>query len=344
MKTKAYITGIEYYLPEKLLSNEDINSEHPEWSADKISSKTGIYTRHISGEDEFASDLGVKASLKLFKKHTDYKEKIDYLIFCTQSPDYLIPTTACIIQNRLELNNDIGAIDINMGCSGFIYGLSYAKGLIQSNQANNVLLIMSETYSKHINPLDKNNKTIFGDGGSAILISSDNELSTDYNLYGAIKDFVFYTDGAGYDKLIAKTSGMRFRKLKGKNILDEQGTYIGNEENLYMDGRAIFEFTSYNVPSIINSVLAKNNIVLEEIDLFIFHQANEFMMQFIRKRCKIPEEKFFVFIKNCANTVSSTIPIALEAAIKQNKIKKGNKVLLIGFGVGLSIAATIIEY
>jgi 3-oxoacyl-[acyl-carrier-protein] synthase-3 len=344
MNNKAYISGVAYYLPDKLLTNEDINSLHPEWSADKISSKTGIYARHISQENEFASDLGVKAALELFKKNDDYKKKIDYLIFCTQSPDYLIPTTACILQDRLELKNDIGAIDINMGCSGFIYGLSYAKGLINSKQSSNVLLIMAETYSKHINPLDKNNKTIFGDGASAILITSENESNTDSNLHGAIKDFVFYTNGSGFDKLIVKTSGMRFHNLETSNNFDEEGNYLSNEENLYMDGRAIFEFTTYNVPTIINNVLIKNNITLEEIDLFIFHQANEFMMQFIRKRCHIPEDKFFVFIKNCANTVSSTIPIALNAAIEQNRIKKGNKVLLIGFGVGLSIAATIIEY
>lgn len=340
MINNAIISAVEYYLPKSVLSNEQINLEHPEWSADKISSKTGIYNRHIAAKDEFSSDLGFCAAEKLFEINKISKTNVDFLVFCTQSPDYLIPTTACIIQEKLGLSNNIGAIDINMGCSGFVYGLSYAKGLVNSGQAKKVLLVTAETYSKFINPLDKNNKTIFGDGASAVIITN----STEFNLSGTIKNFSFYTDGKGFDKLIVKNSGVRFRNNVSSNVFDENNNYLSNEENLYMDGRAIFEFTSFKVPSLIKVVLEKNNVLLEDIDLFIFHQANAFMMQFIRKRCKIPEDKFFIHLKNCGNTVSSTIPIALNEAIKQERIKKGNKVMLVGFGVGLSMGATIIEY
>ncbi|MCF6297751.1 MAG: ketoacyl-ACP synthase III [Flavobacteriaceae bacterium] len=335
----AYLQEIEYYLPENILSNKDINKQHPEWSVDKISSKTGIYNRHVSKNNEFASDLGYMAAEKLFETHKVNRHKIDYLIFCTQSPDFLLPTTACIIQDRLELNKSIGAIDINMGCSGFIYGLSYAKGLISSGQAKTILLITSETYTKYIHDIDKTNKTIFGDGASASIISKE----TNNSLTGVIKNFDFYTDGGGYDKLIVKNSGIRFHNAEGVDKIDENGL-IRNNNYLYMDGKSIFEFTSFKVPPIFKKVLEKNNVEIEEIDLFIFHQANAFMMQFIRKRCKIPQDKFFVYLEDCANTVSSTIPIALNEAIKQNKIRKGNKVLLMGYGVGLSIAGTILEY
>lgn len=340
MSNTGYLNAIEYYLPEKTLSNEQINIEHPEWSADKISSKTGIFNRHLSQKNEFSSDLGLKAATRLFEAIPEIRNKIDYLIFCTQSPDYLIPTTACIMQDKLELNKNIGAIDINMGCSGYIYGLSYANGLISSGQASNVLLITAETYTKYIHKLDKNNKTIFGDGASASLISkqSDNRLS------GAIGKFSFYTDGSGYDKLIVKNSGIRYRDIKAKEELNTDGTLIKSDKNLFMDGRAIFEFTSFKVPPMVESVLKKNSLKLEDIDLFIFHQANAFMMNYMRKRCKIPEEKFFIFLEDCANTVSSTIPIALLEAQKQNKISKNKKVLLAGFGVGLSIAGTVIEF
>lgn len=340
MDKTAYLSAVAYYLPEKILSNDDINAQHPEWSADKISAKTGIFNRHISEDNEFSSDLGFKAAEKLFKKKPNLKSEIDYLIFCTQSPDYLLPTTACSLQERLELSQSIGAIDINMGCSGYIYGLSYAKGLISSGQAENILLITAETYSKHIHPLDKNNKTIFGDGASASIISTHENS----NLHGSINNFSFYTDGSGFDKLIVKNSGMRFKDEETKDIFDENGVFVKNDKNLFMDGRAVFNFTSFQVPPIIDQVLKKNNQELEDIDLFIFHQANTFMMQFIRKRCKIPEEKFFIYIKDCANTVSSTIPIAITEAIEQGKIKKGSKVLLAGFGVGLSIASTIVEF
>ena len=336
----AYLAAIEYYLPKKTLSNEQINKEHPEWSADKISSKTGIFNRHLSHENEFSSDLGFKAANQLFNAHSDYKDKIDYLIFCTQSPDYLIPTTACILQDKLELNKNIGAIDINMGCSGFIYGLSYANGLICSGQAENVLLITAETYTKYIHQLDKNNKTIFGDGATASIITKN----SDYDISGAIGKFNFYTDGSGFDKLIVKNSGIRFRNMETKEELDENGSFVKNDKNLFMDGGAIFEFTSFKVPPVVEMVLKNNNLELNDIDLFIFHQANAYMMQYIRRRCKIPEEKFFMHLEDCANTVSSTIPIALNEALNQNQIKKNTKVLLIGYGVGLSIAGTLIEF
>lgn len=340
MSSDAFIGGVEYYLPEKVLSNTQINSEHPEWSADKISAKTGIYNRHIASEKEFSSDLGFRAAQKIFETNTISKSEIDYLVFCTQSPDYLVPTTACILQDKLGLSNHIGAIDINMGCSGYLYGLSYASGLVCSGQAKNVLLITSETYSKYINPLDKNNKTIFGDGASATIISE----SGIGGLKGAIRNFSFYTDGSGFDKLIVRNSGVRNSNEPSLNIFDEEGNYIKNDSNLYMNGKAIFEFTSFKVPQLIDSFLSKNKITMQSIDLFVFHQANEYMMQFIRRRCKIAEEKFFIYLKDCGNTVSSSIPIALNEAMKQQRIKNGSKVLLVGFGVGLSIAVTLIDY
>jgi len=340
MSRTAYISSIEYYLPEKTLTNEQINIEHPEWAVDKISAKTGIFTRHLADENEFSSDLGFKAASKLLVKNKEFKDKIDYLIFCTQTPDYLIPATACLLQDMLGLNKNIGAIDINMGCSGFVYGLSYANGLICSEQAKNVLLVTSETYSKFINPLDKNNKTIFGDGASATLITA----SSNQNLKGAIKKFDFFTDGGEYDKLIVKNSGLKFRDNEYMDILNNEGGFIRNDGSLFMDGRAIFQFVCFQVPLNIELLLKKNNLKIEEIDLFIFHQSNAYMINFMRKICKIPEHKFFVHLEDYANTVSSTIPIALNEAIEQNKIKKGMKVLLTGYGVGLSVASTILEY
>ena len=340
MTIQSYLSAIEYFLPEATLSNEQINLEHPEWSADKISKKTGIYNRHIAGNNQFSSDLGFDAAKKLFDNNPDMKDKVDYLIFCTQSPDYMIPTTACILQDRLGLNKNIGAIDINMGCSGYIYGLSYAKGIIYAGQAKTVLLITAETYTKHIHPKDKKNKTIFGDGATASIISS--EALGEFN--GAIKKFSFYTDGSGFDKLILKNKGNRFENASSEDVYDEHGEFVKNDDNLFMDGRAVFEFTSFKVPPLIQSVLTANNINLEDIDLFIFHQANAFMMDFIRKRCKIPKDKFFVFLQDCGNTVSSTIPIALKEAIEQDRVPKGSKVLLVGFGVGLSAGATLIKF
>lgn len=336
----AYIKAVEYYLPEKVVDNEVINQSHPEWSVDKIAAKTGIYERHIAAEDECSSDMAVKASEMLFASGKIAKSEIDFLILCTQSPDYFLPATACILQDRLGLSNNIGAFDFNLGCSGFIYGLGIAKGLIVTGQAKNVLLITAETYSKFIHPDDKSNKTLFGDAAAATVISAN---KNDGEIVGEILDFAYSTDGKGATYLMVKNGGMRNRYQEGETVKGENG-YVSNNDCLFMDGKAIFNFTAFQVPQLIKDTLTKNQLSMDEIDLFIFHQANEFMLQTIRKRIGIPEDKFFIHLKNCGNTVSSTVPIALYHALQNDKIKPANKVLLSGFGVGLSAGGVIIQY
>lgn len=335
----AYINYIDYHLPGKRLTNEMINAEHPEWSADKISSKTGIYSRPIADEDEYASDLAIKAATRLFKNCGLKPDSLDFLLYCTQSPDYFLPTTACILQDQLSLPKNAGALDFNLGCSGFVYGLSLAKSLILTDQAKQMLFITSETYSKYIHPKDKGNKTLFGDAAAATIISSCPEGE----LRAKIGDFAYYTDGKGFDRLIVKQGGIKYRKLEGTDNFDESGSFISNDSYLFMDGRAIFEFTNFVVPPLLDRALEKNHLGKDQADLFIFHQANAFMMHTVRKRCQINEEKFFIHIKDCGNTVSSTIPIALKEAINQGRISKGMKVVLAGFGVGLSAAIGVIE-
>ncbi|KFF16715.1 3-oxoacyl-ACP synthase III family protein [Flavobacterium hydatis] len=329
---KANIKAISYYLPEAILSNDLINQEFPEWDIEKISSKTGINSRHISANDEFSSDMAVKAAEKLFVEHNIDKSTIDFLLFCTQSPDYFLPTTACIIQEKLGLNTTIGALDFNLGCSGFVYGLSLAKGLIAGGMAKNVLLITSETYSKFIHPKDKSNKTIFGDAAAATLISSEEGFCS-------IGNFIFGTDGKGAENLIVKQGGMRFPVSNdNEDITDEFGN-VRNDKNLFMNGTEIFNFTGEFVPKLTESILEKSNLTKDDIDLFIFHQANKYMLNHLRKKIKIPEEKFFISMQHCGNTVSSTIPIALYEAQKEDRLANCHNLILAGFGVGYSWAA-----
>jgi len=330
---KAFINAIAYYLPDKILSNDELNQNFPEWSVDKISSKTGIYQRRIAAEDEFASDMAVKAVNKLFLANSIVPQEIDFVLYCTQSPDYFLPTTACLLQHKLEIPQTAGALDFNLGCSGFVYGLSLAKGLILSKSARNVLLITSETYSKLIHSKDKTNRTIFGDAAAATLISSESG-------FAEIGNFSFGTDGSGADFLIVKNGGIRHKNEVGKDIYEEN-TYVKNEDFLYMDGKAIFNFSARQVPVLVNDTLQKNNIKQDDINLFVFHQANRYMLNFIRKKINIPEEKFYLYLENCGNTVSSTIPIALFHANDEHRLK-GN-VLLAGFGVGLSWAGVTIK-
>lgn len=335
----AKLSCIEYYLPEGVLTNQTISEQHPEWAIEKISDKTGINTRHIAAHDEFASDLALKAAEKLFATSQFDRSKVDFLLYCTQSPDYFLPTTACILQEKLQLNEAIGALDFNLGCSGYIYGLGLAKGLVASGQASNVLFITSETYSKFIHPDDKSNKTLFGDGAAATIVSADGVGS----LSGDIGKFVYGTSGKGYDKLIVRNGGIRNKACISTPVYTDSA-FDHDDNHLYMDGAGIFNFTAFEVPKLIQKILATENITRDEVDLFVFHQANKYMLETVRKRCQIPAEKFYVNIAEVGNTVSSTIPIALKLAMEEDKIKPGMKVMLVGFGVGLSMGATLIRF
>jgi 3-oxoacyl-[acyl-carrier-protein] synthase III len=337
---KAYLQAISYYFPEECLSNEKLSEMHPEWSVEKIAAKTGIFNRYVSAPDETAGDMAIKAAVNLFEGYQIDKEDIDFVLLCTQSPDYFLPTTACIIQENIGLSKKCGALDFNLGCSGFVYGLGLAKGLIISEQAKNVLLITSETYTKHIHPLDKSNKTIFGDGAAACLISAE---QTDSFWNAEILKFSYYTNGAGFDKLILKNGGLRNRLVGKSADIFEDEVFVSNDDYLFMDGKAIFDFTAFEVPNLISDNLSKNELHISEVDLFIFHQANKYMLNFVRNRCKIPDSKFYINLGDGGNTVSSTIPIALKRANIDSPFTKNMKVLLCGFGVGLSIASVMLD-
>ncbi|MCP3177561.1 ketoacyl-ACP synthase III [Desulfuromonas sp. KJ2020] len=336
---KAKISAIEYALPSQVLTSEDLAREYPDWSVEKIEEKTGIAKRHIAGDKQCASDLGVEAAKKLFAEGTCSPDSIDYLIFCTQSPDYFLPTTACVIQDRLGLPTSAGAIDFNQGCSGFIYGLGLAKGLIETGQARQVLLIAAETYSKFIHPGDKSVRTLFGDAGTATLITAvDSKKET-------VGPFVYGTDGRGAKNLIVHSGGLRLPKnVDTAKVEEDSHGNLRSKDNLYMNGPEIFTFTLLSVPRMVNALLKKCQIDLDQVDLFVFHQANRFMLESLRKKLKISEEKFVLAYEEFGNTVSSTIPIALHEAQKRGQLKEGMRVMLVGFGVGYSWGATIIEW
>lgn len=320
------ISKIEYYLPDKILTNEDLEKEFPEWSSERIREKVGIVQRHISADNETVLDLAVKSSEKLFKGYD--KNKIDFILFCTQSPDYFLPTTACILQDRLGLRKNIGAMDFNLGCSGYVYGLGFAKGLIAAGMARSVLLVTSETYTKHIHPKDKGNRCIFGDASASTIVEAA-ESAGDYK-------FCLGTDGSGAENLIVKKGAFR-------TDFELNPEHEFNPEYLYMNGPEIFNFTIENIPGLIHETLDINDLKMEDIDYFVFHQANSFMLNYLRKKIKIPAEKFYIDMEKTGNTVSATIPIALKNMMDKGLIQDGDKVLMAGFGVGYSWGGTVIE-
>jgi len=332
---QAYIKAISYYLPQQVLTNEDLVKNFPEWTVEKVASKIGIDSRHIASENETAGDMAEQAALRLFEEWNVSPRDIDFIMLCTQSPDYFLPTTACVLQNRLGIPTASGAFDYNLGCSGYVYGLAMAKGLVATGIAKNVLLLTAETYSKHIHHKDKGNRTIFGDAATASLITD--------NGFAKIEEFCLGTDGSGAGNLIVKTGGMRHQQKMDDYILDDGGA-VHSSDNLFMNGSEIFLFTQESVPPLVEDILAKNGYEKSDIDLFVFHQANKHMLDFLRKIIKIEAEKFYYNMSHFGNTVSSTIPIALKEAITDKSIKAGHKVLIAGFGVGYSWGGVTLRF
>ena len=325
---------ISYYLPDIVIDNETLSAQG--FEADKIQAKTGISVRRICAEDQFALDLAEGACRKLFDEHGITQDDVQYLIYCTQSPDYILPNNSCILQDRLGLPKTIGATDITQGCSGFIYGLSLAKGILTSDQAESVLVVTAETYSKYMHEDDRVSRTIFGDGAAATFLTRKDADN--------MGPFVFGTDGSGAQCLWVKNSGLRHRSeiCTATVSFDKTGNPIG-DNYLFMNGPDIFSFTIKTVPAAIDSLLKKAGLGLDDIDLFVFHQANQFMLEHLRDKVGIPKEKFYLCLKDVGNTVSSTIPIALEHAGREGLLmQKGAKVMLVGFGIGFSWGATIL--
>lgn len=330
----AFIKAISYYLPEKIVSNEEIVADFPEWTVEKIAEKVGVHKRHVASKDETATDIAIKAADKLFLENSDiHKENIDFVILCTQSPDYFLPSSACIIQDKLGIPTTCGAFDFNLGCSGYIYGLAVAKGLIAGGIARNVLLLTAETYNKYLHPRDKGNRTIFGDAATATVVSTEG--------FAEIGNFALGTNGSGAENLIVKTGGSRHPQKANDLSIDDNGN-PHSSDYLYMNGSEIFSFTQKNVPIVVRQTLENNNLSLEDISLFVFHQANSYMLNFLRKKIKITPEKFLINMAEVGNTVSNSIPIALTQAQKESKLS--GIVLICGFGVGYSWGGSVLKF
>lgn len=338
---QARVKSIDYHLPEHTLDNAQLAELFPEWSMEKITKKTGIHLRHVV-DGECASDLAAAAATLLIERHPGLRERLDTLLFCTQTPDYLLPTSACVLQDRLGLSQRIAAFDFNLGCSGYVYGLGIAKGLIESGQARDVLLVTADTYSRLIHPRDKSVRTLFGDAGTACWIAAQADETSESPLIGP---FVYGTDGGGGPNLIVPAGGMR--KPAGADTKIEHQDMHGNcrtEENLYMNGAELYSFTLTRVPGLVHEALERASLTIDDVDHFVFHQANKFMLEALRDKCELPAEKFYIGVQDVGNTVSSTIPIALKQLSDAGRLREGQLAMLVGFGVGYSWGATFVRW
>lgn len=336
------IAGIGYYLPKQVVENRQLVEEFndPDWTEEKIFSKTGIRSRHVSAHDEFVSDMAVQACRDLQRKTGLDPVTIDFLVLCTQTPDYALPATACIVQKELGFPVSCMAFDFNQGCSGYVYGLGIAAGLIASGQANRGILVTSEAYSKWIHPMDRSARTIFADAACATLVEADPDGVP------RMGPFLYGTDGRGYERLIVPASGAHSIGLNPACLaerVDKDG-HRRTDANLFMDGPEIFRFAVTTVPALFNNLLAKAGVTLDKIDRIVFHQANMFMLNYLQKLMKIPLEKIVFDLEDVGNTVSSTIPLAIGRAAERGEMANGDTLALLGFGVGYSWSGALVYW
>lgn len=329
----AGILDIEYVLPEKMVTNEQLATLFKQWTAEKIYDNTGIHTRHVV-ENETALDLAVRAVEKLFRNHTVGRKDIDIVIYVTQSPDYIMPTSACVLQDRVQLNKSTGSFDVNLGCSGYVYGLAVAKSFVDSGMADYVLLVTADTYSRYIHPFDKSTRMIFGDAATATLIGRHG---------WQIGEFDFGSDGSGKDLFIIPAGGLKTPCSEETRKEQEEDGNIRTAENIYMEGPGIFDFTIREVPESIKRVLEREKLTKQDVDLYVLHQANRFMLDFLKKIMRINSDNFYINFSDIGNTASSSVPIALKRAMEEGILQRAETILLSGFGGGLSWATTVLR-
>ncbi|WP_437229489.1 3-oxoacyl-ACP synthase III family protein [Planctomicrobium sp. SH661] len=311
------------------------NSPAGQANFERIVEKTRIYCRHVAPRETTALDLAVIAAENLRKKNPEAFNRIDYVIHCTQSPDYLLPTSACLLHSRLKLNQYAGAIDVNLGCSGFVYCLSLADALIRSHHAKTILLTTADTYTHYIHPKDFTNRLIFGDGAAATLLEENGDTPD--------SKFTHFTNGDSAPFLIVQNGGARSPAcIPAANISDE--FHPQDPNHLYMNGFEVFKFAITTIPQLIKKHITENHQQLEDYDWFVPHQANAYMLSELNNRLQFPGERVIKHFENIGNTVSASIPLAIDAYRSNGNIQPGHRLLVAGFGIGFSAAVGDVSF
>ena len=332
------VRDIEIFLPKKTVSNQELLEENPDWDMKKIEVRAGVLSRHIAEDRETALDLAYVASKTLLSKHPQLLSQIDGLLFCTQSPDYIMPPNSCLLHDKLNLSHNVFALDFNLACSGYIYGLSLAKGLISSGQCRNILLVNADTYSKYIYPKDRSTRTLFGDAATVSFISDSGP-----GLY--VDDIICQTAGNLYDKFYIPAGGARLPfSADTKTVIVD---HLGNErsaENIFMDGLGVLKFATKHVPDQIYALLARNEQPLATLDHIFFHQASKLALDKLEVLMGLDPKKVYRCYETIGNCVSASIPLAINDVWRHDVFKHDQRILLSGFGVGLSWASALLRY
>ncbi len=301
----------------------------------KLIKTTGVAFRRIAQQSTTASDLSFEATQTLLEKLDWQREEVDVLINVTQTPDYLIPNTAIILQNRLGLSNQCLAFDINLGCSGYVYGLQVLAKMLDGQHLKKGLLLAGDKSSHSVNPKDKSTYPLFGDAGSATAL--------EFDINAAPMHFQLNSDGSGYEAIIVRAGGLRVPMSKEQLEVKEISERIARANNeLELNGLDVFSFATTKVPKQIRQLLNETQQTIEDMDFFVFHQANKLMNELIRKKIKADADKTLYSLQNFGNTSSASIPLTMVVHLQEAFLQK-QRLLLSGFGVGLSWASAIVE-
>lgn len=331
------IARIEYELPATIVTNAALKVENPSWDMDIVEQKAGVRQRHVADASVTSYDLARTAAERLLAAEPGLRDRLDALVFCTQTPDYPMPPNACILQGALGLRETVMAFDINLACSGYLYGLAIADGLVASGRANEVLLVTADTYSKLIHPKDRSAAVLFGDGAAV------SWLKPGSNGTGVV-GLECGTDGRAYARFIVRAGACRLPKSpETASPKTDQSGNVRTAEHIEMDGMGILAFVNSKIPKHVCALLARHNMTVDDVDLFIFHQASKLALDSLVKMLRIPPHKNFENLSTVGNTVSASIPIALAQAQAAGRACPGNLVLLCGFGVGLSWGSALVR-
>lgn len=331
------LEAMEYALPRRRLTNDELRATYPEWNFDRLEERTGVFERSVAEEDETALDFVLRACRRLESDGRLRVGEIDAVIFCTESPDHIMPPNACVLHGKLDMPHSVLAFDITLACSGYIYGLQLADSLIRSGAARRVLLATADTYTRYIHPRDRSTRCLFGDGG-AVTILSDRPGGH------VLRDVRCGSAGKHYQKFFIPAGGMRMRPSgETKREFADQSGNVRTLEHIQMDGLGVLSFFNTVVPCAVAETLDRNGLTPADIDVFVFHQASRVALDNLRKAMEIPAEKMIYDLAELGNLVSASIPVALIRALENGRVKRGQRALLCGFGAGLSWGTALVE-
>ena len=325
----AGIEGIGYSLGKLTVSNDQLQAENPHWDMSKTVERTGVSSRPIAADGETALDLALEAALDVFARLQISASDIDALIFCTQTPDHVLPPNSVLLHGRLAMPPTVMAFDITHACSGFVYALGIANSLVASGTAKRVLIVTADTYSRLVHPLDRSIRPLFGDGAAATVVSSRTSRL-------GVVDISFGTSGKHADRFIVKNGGARHGEGRPDAVVvPDRAGRIHSDDHIRMDGIGLLSFFNNAVPAAVRDMLDKHALAVDDVALFVFHQASRLALEGIARGLQIPDEKMVIDMEDTGNLVSASVPVVLAKLIDSGALAKGQTVVLCGFGVGL---------